>query len=101
MTPTDPGQGIPRVRRHVRRVSAARARPSVRVGRERLRLRDREGTHRMSTPLFDGKFEGKIALVTGSASGIGRGIAHELARRGADLVLADIHETRLAEVVGE
>ena len=55
----------------------------------------------MTGALFDGKFEGKIALVTGSASGIGRGIALELARRGADVVLADIHEPRLAEVVGE
>ena len=55
----------------------------------------------MSGALFDGKFEGKIALVTGGASGIGRGIAHEVARRGADLVLADIHESRLADVVGE
>jgi NAD(P)-dependent dehydrogenase (short-subunit alcohol dehydrogenase family) len=55
----------------------------------------------MTGPLFDGSFEGKIALVTGSASGIGRGIALELARRGADLVLADIHEPRLTEVVGE
>jgi NAD(P)-dependent dehydrogenase (short-subunit alcohol dehydrogenase family) len=55
----------------------------------------------MTGPLFDGTFEGKIALVTGSASGIGRGIAHELARRGADLVLADIHQARLAEVVSE
>ncbi len=48
-----------------------------------------------------GEIAGQIALVTGSASGIGRGIAHELARRGADLVLADIHEARLAEAVGE
>ncbi|HEX4016669.1 MAG TPA: SDR family oxidoreductase [Frankiaceae bacterium] len=55
----------------------------------------------MTGPLFDGNFEGKIALVTGGASGIGRGIALELARRGADVVLADIHETRLAEVVDE
>jgi NAD(P)-dependent dehydrogenase (short-subunit alcohol dehydrogenase family) len=40
----------------------------------------------------------RIAVVVGAASGIGRGTALELARRGADLVLADIHETRLAEV---
>ncbi len=54
-----------------------------------------------SRPKIDHGIEGKIALVTGSASGIGRGIAHELARRGADLVLADIHEGRLAEAVSE
>ncbi len=52
-------------------------------------------------PEIDGSIEGKVALVTGGASGIGRGVAHELARRGADVVLADIHESRLAEAVGE
>ena len=39
----------------------------------------------------------KVAVITGGASGIGRGTALALARRGADLVLADIHEERLAE----
>jgi len=40
----------------------------------------------------------RVAVVVGAASGIGRGSALELARRGADLVLADVHEARLAEV---
>src|SRR5688500_7008848 len=40
---------------------------------------------------------GKTAVVTGAASGIGRGIARALARRGADLALADLNEPGLAE----
>lgn len=42
-------------------------------------------------------FEGKIVLVTGAASGFGRGIAMAFARAGADLVLADINEEGLRE----
>ena len=41
-------------------------------------------------------FEGKTAIVTGGASGIGRAVGEELARRGAIVVLADIN-ARLAE----
>jgi meso-butanediol dehydrogenase/(S,S)-butanediol dehydrogenase/diacetyl reductase len=36
------------------------------------------------------RFEGKAALVTGAASGIGRASAHRLGSEGASLVLADI-----------
>jgi NADP-dependent 3-hydroxy acid dehydrogenase YdfG len=44
------------------------------------------------------EIEATTAVVTGGASGIGRATALELARRGADVVVADINEERLAEV---
>jgi NAD(P)-dependent dehydrogenase (short-subunit alcohol dehydrogenase family) len=44
---------------------------------------------------------GEIAVITGGASGIGRGTALALARRGADVVLADVHPARLAAVSEE
>jgi len=43
------------------------------------------------------QLEGRTAVVTGAASGIGRGIALALARRHCHLALADINETGLAE----
>ena len=45
--------------------------------------------------------EGTVAVVTGGASGIGRGTALELARGGADVVIADVHDERSDEVVRE
>ena len=46
-------------------------------------------------------FEGKTAVVTGSARGIGRGIALELAARGSNVVIADMDEKSAREVVAE
>src|SRR2546429_8851059 len=43
------------------------------------------------------QFEGKVAVITGGASGIGRGTALAMARRGTDLVIADINDRRLEE----
>jgi NAD(P)-dependent dehydrogenase (short-subunit alcohol dehydrogenase family) len=40
-------------------------------------------------------FKGKVAVVTGAASGIGKALALELARRGCALVLADIEAKAL------
>jgi len=47
------------------------------------------------------ELEGKVALVTGSAQGIGRAIALNLAQGGARIVLTDMREPKLDEVVKE
>lgn len=46
-------------------------------------------------------FTGKTALITGAASGFGKSLAQELAKRGANLVLADFNEQGLTETVAE
>lgn len=53
----------------------------------------------MAAPTTSGLFKDEAALVTGSASSIGRGIASALAREGAQVVLCDIDETRNAETM--
>jgi NAD(P)-dependent dehydrogenase (short-subunit alcohol dehydrogenase family) len=45
--------------------------------------------------------KGKVAVVTGGASGIGRAMAMDLARRGLNLVLADVEAKPLARTAEE
>jgi meso-butanediol dehydrogenase / (S,S)-butanediol dehydrogenase / diacetyl reductase len=47
------------------------------------------------------ELEGSVALITGAGSGIGRGIASVLARRGATLVVTDLDEDRARAAAGE
>ncbi len=48
-----------------------------------------------------GRFDGKVAIVTGAASGFGRATALRLAQEGARVVVADLDEPRGAAVVDE
>jgi meso-butanediol dehydrogenase/(S,S)-butanediol dehydrogenase/diacetyl reductase len=42
------------------------------------------------------RLEGRVCVITGAARGIGRGVAHGLAREGAAVVVADINEAGAA-----
>jgi NAD(P)-dependent dehydrogenase (short-subunit alcohol dehydrogenase family) len=46
-------------------------------------------------------FDGKVAVITGAASGIGKAIAHECIRRKMKVVLADIHHQELNTLEAE
>src|SRR6478752_751993 len=46
-------------------------------------------------------FEGKIAFITGGASGIGLGIAKVLVERGAQVVLADLRPDHIDDALAE
>src|SRR3954454_14322258 len=48
-----------------------------------------------------GQVDGKIALVTGGASGIGAGCVRDLAREGATVAVGDIDDSRGASLVSE
>jgi NAD(P)-dependent dehydrogenase (short-subunit alcohol dehydrogenase family) len=47
------------------------------------------------------ELSGKVAIVTGAAAGIGKGIARVLAQRGAGIVVADIDERKARDTAGE
>ena len=51
-------------------------------------------------PATEGRLAGKIAIVTGSAQGFGKGIAEEMYKEGATIVIADLNE-ELAQTVAK
>ena len=48
-----------------------------------------------------GKLDGKVAVVTGGAQGIGKAIALSLAREGADVAVSDINLEKAQETCRE
>ena len=55
----------------------------------------------MPEPILQQRFLGKIALVTGGASGIGAAAVRRLADEGAHVVIADVDEELGSAVAGE
>ena len=47
------------------------------------------------------RVQGKVALITGAASGIGRGCAKRLAEEGAHVVITDLQDEMGGEAVAE
>jgi 2-dehydro-3-deoxy-D-gluconate 5-dehydrogenase len=55
-----------------------------------------------TTPIADlVRLEGRVAVVTGAAHGIGFGIASRLAEAGAAVLVADLHESAAADAAAE
>lgn len=50
---------------------------------------------------FENRFAGKVAIVTGGASGIGYTIARRLVQEGASVLAADLNTERLEAIQGE
>ena len=51
--------------------------------------------------VFTGRFEGRTAIVTGGASGIGRDVARRLVAEGAQVSIWDVHAATLATAAAE
>ena len=66
-----------------------------RIAAQQIHLRGRE---------IPGRLGGKVVIITGSAQGFGRGIAEELYKEGASIIIADLNEKlaqQAAQELGE
>ena len=52
-------------------------------------------------PAGEGRLAGKITIVTGAAQGFGKGIAEELYKEGATIVIADMNQPLAEQVAAE
>ena len=52
-------------------------------------------------PVGEGRLAGKITIVTGAAQGFGKGIAEELYKEGATIVIADMNQPLAEQVAAE
>ena len=57
--------------------------------------------HIQERPAGEGRLAGKITIVTGAAQGFGRGIAEELYKEGATVVIADMNQPLAEQVAAE
>src|SRR5208282_4062680 len=77
------------------------ARGDVLIGRRRSRARD-AGRHAMrGSGTMAGRLEGKVALLTAAAAGIGRAAAEAFAAEGAKVIATDLNLDGLKGLAGE